>query len=191
MSERRKGAAGKGELVLVLLTAALTEALFIRYFQPELRGEVMFLLSLVSAGSLLVIGTSWMHLSSRPLRLEARTVRQSSPRRRRKTRLSMLSGFLSDRLRFRGDRRTATVIVLLLLFVSFSSIVLLASKTALSAYRMIYASTPEYVQPYLRGAYNIVKPLMRLNPTEKCLLVQNVPAVFVAACSLIISRRAE
>lgn len=191
MSDKRKGTAGKGELGLVLLVAALTEAVSIGNFQPELREEMIILLSMVSAGSLLVIGAAWMHLSSLPPRIEARTVRQPSPRGRRGARVTMPSKLLSGWIHFKGGRRAATVIVLLLLFGSLSLVILATSQAALTAYRLVYASTPDYIHPYLRSTYAIVKPLMKVNPVEKCLLVQNVPAIFIAAISLIIFRRAK
>lgn len=175
--------------VPVLLIAAITEALSLWYFYPEMEGGMLVLLFLVLVGSLLVIGTSWMQISSLPPKIRVRTTRRQTfqkLRRRQKTPLTeRLFGWVSSRL----GGRTSTTIVLFVFFASLALVFLMTSEIAFLVYREIYASTPESIQSGLRTAYDLIRPLMGLRSVEKCLLAQNIPAISVAASSLIMLRR--
>ncbi len=171
------------------MIAAIAEALSLLYFYPEMEGGMLILLFLVLAGSLLVIGISWMQISLLPTRLRVRDAHRSTARRIRRKRGTPLAERVFGWLYSRRGGRTATMIVLLIFFLSLSLVFLIASDLALSVYREIYVSTPDSIQSGLRTAYGLIRPLMGLRSVEKCLLAQNLPAFSVATSSLLILRR--
>lgn len=188
MAGREKRLAGLVEVAPVLFVVLVFEAASVWYFYPEVGGVIAGLLFLVASGSLLVITASWTYFSMNPLSFKARSRRRLSRRERRRGRRTPLSVSILEWLNSQGSRRVASIIVLLLFLTSVSVVFLVASELALSFYREIFALTPESVQPYLRSIYSIVRPVMGLKAVEKCLLVQNFPAIFVASGSLAFSR---
>ena len=188
MAGRDKSLAGLKEVGPVLFVVLVFEVASVWYFYPEVGGVIAGLLLLVALGSLLVITTSWTYFSMNPLRFKSRSRRRLSRRERRRGRRTPLSERMLEWLDSQGNNRVASIVVLLLFLTSLSVVFLVASELALSFYREIFALTPESVQPYLRSIYSIVKPMMGLKAVEKCLLVQNLPAIFVAAGSLAFSR---
>jgi len=171
----------------VLVVAALAEAASILHFYPGAELETAILLLLVSAASLLVLGVSWIHLSSLPPVSKAGIRRRTAGKRRRGRARVRLVERLLGWLYSLGSG--ATTFVVLIFFISLFLVVLAASEAALSVYREVYLLTPGYIQPHLSRAYGLVKPLMVLRPVEKCLLAQNLPPISVAAGSLIVSRQ--
>ncbi len=188
MAGRDKRLAGLVEVASVLFVVLVFEAASVWYFYPEVGGVIAGLLLLVALGSLLVITTSWTFFSMNPLRFKARSRRKLSRQERRGGRRTPLSTRIFKWLDSQDSKRVASIVVLLLFLSSLSVVFLLASETVLSFYREIFSLAPESVQPYLRSIYGIIRPVMGLKAVEKCLLVQNLPAIFVAAGSLVFSR---
>jgi hypothetical protein len=176
------------DLIPVLLVVVISEAASILHFYPEVGGVVAGLLLLVALGSLLVVAVSWAYFSTLPLGLGVRSSRRLSRRERRRGRRLPLSMRLQEWLYSQGGIRIASFVVLLLFLTSLSVVFLVASEAVLSIYREIFSLLPESIQPYFRSMYGLVRPMMELEAVEKCLLVQNLPAIFVAVGSLVLSR---
>ncbi|UCD73510.1 MAG: hypothetical protein JSW01_02375 [Candidatus Bathyarchaeota archaeon] len=188
MAGKDKRLAGLVEVAPVLFVVLVFEAVSVWYFYPEVGGVIAGLLLLVALGSLLVITTSWTYFSMNPLRFKVRSRRRLSRRERRRGRRTPLSVSILEWLDSQGSKRVASIVVLLLFLTSLSAVFLVASELALSFYKEIFTLAPESVQTYLRSIYSVVRPMMGLKAVEKCLLVQNLPAIFVAAGSLAFSR---